>query len=301
MDIPATVPGEETRDTTRTMANLLGDLRAAGETVEEAAKPGSFYVGDGLPPVPARMVTKIGKWEFVEMYELLPEFWTQKGEEASPKNSSRAKAKKRTQDISVWLQCFALYVSVMASRSPEHVPELMAYMVSILRASQEYDGSAWTSYDAAYRRQAAATGHKKWSKVNPSLYTVCFTGKARKAARCDLCLSAAHKSEECHLAGDDDPDMARRIRAVESAVVAFSSGSHGSQPARAFLSGEVCRLFNEKRCRFRNCKYRHVCRICEGAHAALDCPRQGGQSGNAGPGPTRRENPPRYHGTGYPY
>ena len=130
----------------------------------------------------------------------------------------------------------------MASRSAEHNPVLMAYMVSILRASQEYDGSAWTLYNVAYRRQAATTAHKKWSKVNPSLYTVCFTGKARKAARCDLCLSAAHKSEECHLAGDNDPDMARRIRAVESAVVAFSSGSHGSQPAQAFLSGEVCRL-----------------------------------------------------------
>ena len=59
-------------------------------------------------------------------------------------------------------------------------------------------------------------------------------------------------------------------------------------------------LFNEKRCHFGNCKYRHVCRMCEGTHAALDCPGQGGQSGNAGPGPIRRENPPRYHGNGYP-
>lgn len=32
-------------------------------------------------------------------------------------------------------------------------------MVSIIRASQEYEGSAWAAYDTVFRRQAAATGH----------------------------------------------------------------------------------------------------------------------------------------------
>ena len=32
-------------------------------------------------------------------------------------------------------------------------------------------------YDEAYHRQAAATGHTEWSKVNPSIFTVCFTAK----------------------------------------------------------------------------------------------------------------------------
>ena len=79
-----------------------------------------MYVGDGLPPVPARVAAKIGRWEFIEMYELLPEFWTQKGEETAGKlsTSSRAKARRRVQGINVWLQCFALYVSVMANKSP---------------------------------------------------------------------------------------------------------------------------------------------------------------------------------------
>ena len=99
----------------------------------------------------------------------------------------------------------------MSNKSPQHIPELMAYMVSILRATLEYEGSAWTMYDAAYRRQAAATGHKEWSRVNPSLYTVCFTGKARKANRCDLCLSTAHKTDDCHLAADEDPDLVVRM------------------------------------------------------------------------------------------
>ena len=44
-------------------------------------------------------------------------------------------------------------------------------------------------YDEAYRRQAAATGHTEWSKVNPSIFTVCFTEKAKEGKRCDWCLS----------------------------------------------------------------------------------------------------------------
>ena len=93
----------------------------------------------------------------------------------------------------------------------------MAYMIRILRASREYEGSAWASYDAAFRRQAAATGNKRWSKINPSLYSICFTGKAKKVGRCDLCLSAGHPTEECSLGVDDDPGMLRQMKAVELA------------------------------------------------------------------------------------
>ena len=40
------------------------------------------YVGDGMPPVPAKLAAKIWRWEFVEMGELLPEFWAGPKEEA---------------------------------------------------------------------------------------------------------------------------------------------------------------------------------------------------------------------------
>ena len=33
-------------------------------------------------------------------------------------------------------------------------------------------------YDVAYQQQAAATGNTKWSVVNPTLYTMYFTGLA---------------------------------------------------------------------------------------------------------------------------
>ena len=287
--------GDDRRDssTSRVMSNMLQDL-SAKDTEGPTSNPKGVYVGDGLPPVPAKIADKIAKWEFVEMYEMLPESWVQKMEETGGKGatSSRARARKRIQDINAWLQCFALYVSVMSAKDPGHVPELLAYMVNILRASQDYEGSAWTTYDAAYRRQAAATGHKKWSQVNPSLYTVCFTGKARKTTRCDLCLSLAHKTEDCHLSTDDDPDLSKRMRAVESAVVAFSSNN---MVMKMPLSSEVCRLYNQRKCKFRNCKYGHICQRCSGNHPAIDCPlfpKQGNSAGGAGP---IRYNKPAQH------
>ncbi len=54
-----------------TLASLLsgggGSLPIPKETRTEV------YVGDGLPPVPAKVAARIVKWDFVEMQELLPE------------------------------------------------------------------------------------------------------------------------------------------------------------------------------------------------------------------------------------
>ena len=36
------------------------------------------YIGEGLPPVPAKLARKIRAGEFIEMDELLPEVWTMK-------------------------------------------------------------------------------------------------------------------------------------------------------------------------------------------------------------------------------
>ena len=35
-----------------------------------------IYVGEGLPPVPPKLAAKIMRWEFVDMAEMLPEFWS---------------------------------------------------------------------------------------------------------------------------------------------------------------------------------------------------------------------------------
>ena len=129
------------------------------------------------------------------------------------KLGTRSQAKKRNQELSTWLQCYALYVGVLGPKKPERVPELMAYMATIIRASLEFEGAAWAVYDDSFRRQVASSGNWQWSQVNTSRYAVCFTGKVKKA-RCDRCLSVAHWSEDCALPRDEDPDMAKRLKMI---------------------------------------------------------------------------------------
>lgn len=275
----------------RSVANLLMGIvpEVSHSNAEEAAKGKGVYLGDGLPPVPAKVAAKIDKGEFIDMIDLLPELWpTSKGVEANKK-----RARKKVENINTWLQCYAAFVAVVATKSPEQVPELMAYMINIIKASQEFEGMAWATYDVAYRRQAAATGHKRWSKINPSLYALCFTGKAKMGLRCDYCMSHTHESEACTEAGDEDPGLGKRVKAVESAVLALAS----QPPKRDFRSQETCRLFNEKRCKFRYCRFRHVCQTCGGNHPVSDCTP--GMK-RVGPQPSSGSGP-RSHVTNRPY
>ena len=133
-------------------------------------------IGDALPPVQMKLAEWIWCWEFVEMGELLPETWNLKpGEEAS-QQLLLARKKKPVTDLKTWVQCFAIYAGIISMKHPEVISDMMAYMVMIVKAAEEYAGLAWVRYDEAFRSQAAAKKEVKWSQVNPSLFAQCFTG-----------------------------------------------------------------------------------------------------------------------------
>ena len=188
------------------------------------------------------------------MLELLPEFWglpsSSKQDVQSSNQLPAPRRLRKVTDLASWIQCFAMYVGVLSWSSPEAVPELMAYLIQIVRVSQDFGGLAWVNYDMAFRRQAAATGNKLWSKINPSLYSICFSGSARTNKRYDLCLSLTYKARDCALAGESEHDVGTRLVVIELAVLAFASaGSTASQlhPGRP-LKREICRNWNENRC-----------------------------------------------------
>ena len=61
---------------------------------------------------------------------------------------------------------------------PDKMPEMNAYMLTILQAKQEFECPAWWIYDHNYRLRVAASGTS--SKLHP-IYTVrCFTGPAKE-------------------------------------------------------------------------------------------------------------------------
>ena len=69
--------------------------------------------------------------------------------------------KKPIKDLSTWIQCFVVYLRVMSKKHPSAVPKMLAHMLTIIRAAQEFEDPAWILYDAAYRDKAAATKNHK--------------------------------------------------------------------------------------------------------------------------------------------
>ena len=164
-----------------------------------------------------------------------------------------------------------LHVSVLASRYHGVVPELMAYLVTITCVSQDFSGLAWVRYDAAFRRQAAITGNRKWSQINPSLYSICFTRCAQALKCCELCLSSTHTTNQCALAADPDPELPARLKAVESAVVSLATQHQNAHKVYRPMLTKMCRLYNDNRCRFPKCRYHLACLKCNGDHPASSC------------------------------
>ena len=77
----------------------------------------------------------------------------------------------------------------------------MAYMIIIAKASQKFAWPSWVVYDQNFRQEAACSTSTQWARVDPSIYTQCFTGMAIGAEGwCKVCQSIVHSSENCPLA-----------------------------------------------------------------------------------------------------
>ena len=87
------------------------------------------------------------------MRELLPESWRIEDPKASCCRASRPARGGLITDLALWTECYASMVNVLTTSFPG--PPFMAYLRTIVRASRNFEGTAWASYDAAYRRQAA--------------------------------------------------------------------------------------------------------------------------------------------------
>ena len=94
----------------------------------------------------------------------------------------------------------------------------------------------------------------------------------KRSGCCERCLSAAHMTEDCALPGDEDPDVAKRLKAIEAAVMALTQqgGPSGSTSTQRTASvAEVCRKFNFSECKFKACQFAHRCATCRGPHPAV--------------------------------
>ena len=185
----------------------------------------------------------------------------------------RPTAKPPVTNIRVWLECYARMAALLISRFPQKGPELWAYQSTILRAAHNYEGSSWVAYDRQFRRDMLARKDLNWSMPNPRLYNEAFTGRAKSIPRCPHCLGDDHVGSNCPL--NPSPVVVGWFQdsSPTTPLTTPSSPFTQGQPRSGGTRGELCRNFNENRCRFTRCRFQHTCSVCLGLHPAVLCPQ----------------------------
>ena len=259
---PLTDPPGSTWGDTLLSAKLANLLPSASPAL--ARPSGGVYIGEGVSPVPAKLAERIRRDEYVEMGELGAE----RGQVTQDPESGR--------HFHVAAE-FCIICGGTESRGDTRADGIPGHRCP------DYSGLAWVCYDQAYRRQAALTGHFKWSVINATLYTMCFTVQKR----CELCLATSHIEQECAQAGDVDPGLKERLKTIESAMVALVREERpGPSPTRQLLKQETCRKWNSTGCSFPRCKYSHTCSSCGSDHPASRCSARPSQGSRGLPRPT---------------
>lgn len=163
--------------------------------------------------------------------------------------------KKLIPDLTTWMQCFTVYASVLATKHPQYLPEMLAYSRDIIRASMQFKWPSWVIYNTLYRRHMAEIGQRDWSKVDLSIYARCFTGQAKNPSWCVICLTLDHDTADCPYASTQE-HKARR----PSPYPSYASGSSSHWPSSKGQA-PVCIKFNkyDEDCRHGEaCKFRHA-------------------------------------------
>ena len=281
LDLPS-FDGDGLPGTTGTSA-VAPPLTGADEKGPET-ESAPFVLNSVLPVVPARLVKRILKGDFVDMAELLrdnleAERRRARSELETGKSGAPASSRREVPDFTSWVQCFALYASVVQSRYPSKGRDLWAYLGVIASEFRRVGGSGWRLYDAAFRQQFASMEAADFGTVDTTLFATTFLTYRRSVQGCSGCLSSGQDNEEC--------SGGRPSRLADA-------GRGHREPARWAEQGYkrrrkgACCAWNDGRCHSSSCRFEHVCSRCHGDHKRPMCSsgeiaRESG-SGQAGHG-----------------
>jgi len=250
-------------DTPSLITGLMSQLK--GQL--DSQKPCSSMVptGEGLPSLPKKCVEKILAGEFIDLADLPPA----KGKVKAIPNAAEGQIvvvqaadlmehRKLIPDFTTWVQCFNIYTAVVISKEPERAKNLLAYMSLIAKCSLKFEWPSWAVYDLNFRQDAADSGLKDWSKVEPSTYAQCFTGASISQENwCRRCHSIDHVTDTCPIKPGATARK-RESRPFPSPMPTKKRPSYHSRP-------ETCKKFNtyNRDCRFGDmCMYQHKCEGC---------------------------------------
>ena len=253
-------------------------------------------ISPALPPIPAKLATKITSGAFIEMRELLPDNLSLRRTLEIQDEYSSAPANKKpplreVQNITSWVCCMATYFAVLAA-SGNLRPDHLAYMRLVVHEATKYRGDGWRVYDATFRQNmAAGAPGMEWSKIDAGLHAVSFQSMRDTAHTCcTLCLEPDHQAHDCALQGLSATRPSRQSPQGYPRPRPAARAGQGSSPyARHHI--QVCHSWNSGTCSRDPdpCRYEHVCSRCAKAgfrrsHKFADCRREASNSAPARPG-----------------
>ena len=229
--------------------------------------PQPFVLSEGLAPIPAKLVARILRGDFVDMAELLRDNLEAVRRRAPYDGAAESlqpkKSRREVPDLLSWVQCFGTCVGVIASKYPARVQQLLAYQTLIVREARRCGGNGWQTYDSMFRQQVVGQKNADWSRLNSTLYAVTFLAQAGGGKNCPLCMESDHKEEDCALA-QSTPSHAKRSSSEDG------SSRREKLDGRKFPRG-ACFLWNQGECTHPYCRFRHVCVKCYGDHKVTQC------------------------------
>lgn len=165
---------------------------------------GQFVISEALPVVPAKIVKRIKKGEYVDMAELLKDNMEMERRRYLTEGRSNAsfphsQSRREVPDLLSWLHCFSMWAAVVSAEHPQKVRELWAYQATIIAEARRCGGRGWALYDSGFRQQISSISGTDFSKINQSLYSTTFLGFGNKPHCCPTCQMPDHTYDECAL------------------------------------------------------------------------------------------------------
>ena len=259
--------------------------------VASSNQSGSFPLSSGashhMPAIPASVLEKIRRGEFVNFDLLLPNNVPSETRDAftlslnssdisqGPKivvRNGNQSNKNKVIDLHSWFLAWCLFFQAYILFRPHLAYQLAKYQIFIAQLASNYNFSAWYAYDQAFRLHIANNPLASWDLCNEDIYNVHIRGASGRA-RCAICSSRDHFASICpkrsfqassFRAASSSPSVRPRSNPLSSNVPFLDP----QLAALSAQSAEFCRKFNYQQCHFPSCRRIHWCIKCNLPHPA---------------------------------
>ena len=204
--------------------SLPESVKLSASASTDSVSGQGFSLGHGFPLIPAKVVNKIQKWEFINMSELLPdnlELARRSAESRGVPLCATLKSPKKRELSEDWKGliacsvCFNTFAAIMAKKYLAKGQELLAYHLTILMEALYFGCKGWLSYDRMFREHVKEPS-SNWSLLHSMFYLLSFLSQRVEASTCPKCMGSDHSKSECALSALEPQQEPVRSRPSES-------------------------------------------------------------------------------------